>query len=343
MPKRIICFVAFIALMTTNMAQASFEIRAEVKSGNVRWDNVTRYNGKMLPSSWGAPPMLQASEAWAAATFSGTPPTSMSLVGGSGDTSSSIPINISGVQYNTTGIEFTQSTNTLGGGCIFDQVSLPIVTVEGTNCVSSVRLINKYKSSPFIFLRPIFDINESEIVAALNGLSEGLYSTSVPVNIRYYYENDGIMTYRNINEVMLFLFDYQPVQLDSIFVSGDGVMIPEYDTISKRIRSTTSFDITANGYFNDGIVLTIPQQSYELVNLNNPGVVIPYSIHCIQCDFSNLVNEGQLINKTTSISSGVGVQTSVNFTLDFDYDIEGVTVVSGDYFDEVTMMLEPSI
>ncbi|MEZ9934641.1 hypothetical protein AB4385_25490, partial [Vibrio sp. 10N.261.49.C12] len=97
------------------------------------------------------------------------------------------------------------------------------------------------------------------------------------VNIRYYYENDGIMTYRNINEVMLFSFDYQPVQLDSVFVSGDGVMTPVYDTIGKRITSTTSFDITANGYFNDGIVLTMPLQSYELVNSSNPGVVIPYS------------------------------------------------------------------
>ena len=340
---RILYIAAFIALMTTNMAQAAFEVRAEVKAGGVRWDNVTRYNGRMLPSTWETPPMLQASEAWAAATFSGTPPTEMTLIGGNGNASPSISIDISGVQYNTTGIEFAQSANTLGGGCSFDEVSLPIVTVEGPNCVSSVRLINKQKSSPFIFLRPIFDINESEIVSALSGLPEGLYSASVPVNIRYYYENDGIMTYRNINEVMLFSFDYQPVQLDSIFVIGDGVMTPAYDTIGKRITSTTSFDITVNGYFNDGIVLTMPQQSYELVNSNSPGVVIPYSIHCAQCDSGNLVNEGQLMYQKTAISEGAGVQTSINFTLDFDYDIEGSSAVSGDYFDEVTIMLEPGI
>lgn len=343
MPRRILYIAAFIALMTTNMAQAAFEIRAEVKAGGVRWGNVTRYNGKMLPSTWETPPMLQASEAWAAATFSGTPPTEMTLIGGNGNTSPTISIDISGVQYNTTGIEFAQSANTVGGGCSFDEVSLPIVTVEGPSCVSSVRLINKQKSSPFIFLRPIFDINESEIVSALSGLPEGLYSASVPVNIRYYYENDGIMTYRNINEVMLFSFDYQPVQLDSVFVTGDGVMTPAYDTTAKRITSTTSFDITANGYFNDGIVLTMPQQSYELVNSNSSGVIIPYSIHCAQCDSGNLVNEGQLMYQTTAISEGAGVQTSINFTLDFEYDIEGSSAVSGDYFDEVTIMLEPGI
>lgn len=341
MPGRILYIAAFIALMTTNMAQAAFEIRAEVKAGGVRWDNVTRYNGKMLPSTWETPPMLQASEAWAAATFSGTPPTEMTLIGGGRNTS--ISIDISGVQYNTIGIEFAKSANTVGSGCSFEEVLLPIVTVEGTSCVSSVRLINKQKSSPFIFLRPIFNINESEIVSALSGLPEGLYSASVPVNIRYYYENDGIMTYRNINEVMLFSFDYQPVQLDSVFVTGDGVMTPAYDTIGKRITSKTSFDITANGYFNDGIVLTMPQQSYELVNSNRPSVVIPYSINCVQCGPSNLVNEGELRNKTTAISKGAGVQTSINFTLDFDYDIEGSSAVSGDYFDEVTIMLEPGI
>ncbi|MEZ8236625.1 hypothetical protein AB6C62_24330 [Vibrio splendidus] len=342
MSGRILYIAAFIALMTTNMAQAAFEIRAEVKAGGVRWDNVTRYNGKMLPSKWETPPMLQASEAWAAATFSAPPPISMTLIGGSGNTSPKISIDISGVQYNTTGIEFAQSANT-GGGCSFDKVSLPIVTVEGTSCVSSFRLINKQKSSPFIFLRPIFDINESEIVSALSGLPEGLYSASVPLNIRYYYENDGIMTYRNINEVMLFSFDSQPVQLDSVYVSGDGVMTPTYDIIGKKITSETSFDITVNGYFNDGIVLTMPQQSYELVNSNSTGVVIPYSINCVQCNSSNLVNKGKLTNQTTAISDGVGVQTTINFKLDFDYNIEGSSAASGDYSDEVTIMLEPGI
>ncbi len=343
MGGRILYIAAFVLLMTANLAQAAFEVRAEVKSGSVHWDNVTSYNGNLLPSAWETPPMLQASESWAAGTFSSIPPTSMTLIGGNGNTSPSILVDILGVQYNTTGIEFSQTTNTVGGGCTFDEVSLPIVTVEGDSCVSSVRLINKQKSSPFIFLRPIFDINESEIVSALSGLPEGLYSASVPLNIRYYYENDGVMTYRNINEIMLFSFDYQPVQLDSIFVSGDGIMNPTYDTINKRITSTTSFDIIANGYFNDGIVLTMPQQPYELANSIHPEVVIPYSIHCIQCDSGDLVNEGTLINQTTPISDGVGVQTSISFTLDFDYDVEGSSVVSGDYFNEVTIMLEPGI
>lgn len=343
MPGGVLYIAAFIAIMTANMAQAAFEVRAEVTSGGVRWDNVTRYNGRMLPSTWETPPMLQASEAWTAATFSGTPPTEMTLIGGNGEASPTINILISGVQYNTAGIEFTQSASTVGGACDFDEVSLPIITVEGLNCASSVRLINTQKSSPFTFFRPMFVIDESEIVSALSGLPEGQYSAAVPVNIRYYYENDDITTYRNISEVMLFSFDYEPVQLDNVFISGDGVMTPAYDTIGKRITSTTSFDITANGYFNDGIVLTMPQQSYELVNSISPGQVIPYSIHCAQCNSNNLVNEGVLINQSTAISDGVGVQTSINFTLDFDYDVEGSEVDSGEYFDDVTIMLEPGI
>ncbi|MGR5357998.1 hypothetical protein [Vibrio chagasii] len=343
MPGRTLYIAAFIALMTTNMVQAAFEVRAEVKAGGVRWDNVTRYKDKMLPSTWETPPMLQASTAWAAGTFSAAPPNQMTLIGGSGSTSLPIPITISGVQYNSSGIEFTQSENTGASVCQLDEVSLPIVTVEGLSCVSSVRLINKQKSSPFIFLRPIFDINENEIVTALSGLPEGLYSASVPLNIRYYYENDGIMTYRNINEVMLFSFDYQPVQLDSIIVSGDGIMTPTYDTVGKTITSTTSFDIDVNGYFNDGIVLTMPQQSYELVNSNSSSVVIPYSIYCAQCNATNLVDEGQLMNKTTTISKGLGVQTSINFTLVFDYKISGSSAVSGDYSNQVRIMLEPGI
>ncbi|KOO12740.1 hypothetical protein AKJ18_22305 [Vibrio xuii] len=343
MPRRILYITTFIALMTTNMAQAAFEVRAEVKAGSVRWDNVTRYKDKMVPSMWETPPMLTTSESWVAATFSSTPPTEMTLIGGGGDTSPSISIDISGVQYNTTGIELTKTKRGGGGGCSLDDVALPIVTVEGSSCVSTFRLINKQNSAPFIFLRPIFDIDESAIVSALSGLPEGLYSASVPVTIRYYYENDGIMTYRNIDEMIFFSFDYQPVQLKDVFINGNGVMVPNYDTINKRIASTTSFAIEVVGYFNDGIVLTMPQQSYELVNSSSPDLVIPYGVSCSGCSTSDLVNKGRLIHQTTTISKGAGVQTSINFTLDFDYDIEGSSVVSGDYFDEVMIMLEPGI
>ena len=58
---------------------------------------------------------------------------------------------------------------------------------------------------------------------------------------------------------------------------------------------------------------------------------------------TNLVQQGKLLNDVTSIASGAGVQTNINFSLEFKYDISGESIISGDYSDEVMIMLEPSI
>lgn len=264
---------------------------------------------------------------------------------GGGGQSNPIPINVSGVQYNTSGIEYAldMGGNSLGGGCTLDEVNLPIITVEGSNCISTAKLINPTNSSPFIFLRPMFGLDDGDVISALKGLPEGTYSASVPIIIRYYYENNSITTFRNINEVIIFSFRYSPVQLDSIDVIGDGVMIPLYDTTNRRVTSNTSFDINAFGYFDDGIILTLPNQEYELVNSSEPSVTIPYSINCVQCSSMNLVRDGILFNNDVSIGEGSGAQTNIGFSLEFDYDVNGENILSGEYFDEVTIILEPSI
>ncbi|MEZ9796915.1 hypothetical protein AB4279_07790 [Vibrio cyclitrophicus] len=344
MPTVIGYFALFIALIIPNMAEAAFELNAKVNSGNVSWDNVILDKGKMVPVKWGIPPTLKTADSWVAATFSSAPPTSITLVGGFGSKSPPIPVSIFGVQYNTGGVKFTESSSGFGGGCSFDAAALPIVIVEGTSCVSSIRLNSTVNTTPFVYFRPVFKIDERDIVSALKGLPEGKYSASVPINIRFYYENHGIMTYRNIPEMVKFSFDYQPIQLDNITVIGDGIMDPVYNTITKRITSRTSFDITANGYFNDGIVLTMPTQKYELVNsVPGSGFTIPYNINCSQCAKSNLVDNGKLLNSTTTIAAGTGAQTSIDFSLNFEYDIDGSSAVSGDYFDEVLIMVEPGI
>lgn len=343
MQRNVLNIMLIICLFSSNSAWSAFELRAEVKSGGVHWDNVTHSKGKMVPSGWKTPPALQAATAWSAATFSASPLTSMTLIGGTGEKSKPIDINISGIEYNTSGIDYSVGLNSYGGGCLVDNVSLPVIQVEGQNCISSTKLINANKSSPFLFFRPIFEIHDSDIISALNGLAEGVYSASIPINVRYFYENDGIATFRNINEVLIFSFDYLPIQLDSISVIGDGVMAPVYDTLNRRVTSETIFNINATGYFNNGLVLTMPSQIYELANSTDRSVIIPYSIICKQCNNVELVEEGVLLNQVTSIDKTTGAQTDIGFDLMFSYDIDGKDVISGDYFDQVTFILEPGM
>ncbi|OEF22524.1 hypothetical protein [Aliivibrio logei] len=338
------CAIVFFSF-SSFFVHAAFDLKGEVTGGNLRWDNVTKSGSDMVPSMWETPSSLQTTTSWIPATFSIAPVNSIILTGDGGDTSAAIDISVTGMQYNTTGINFSESSNTLGGACSVDNVSLPIITVQGDSCVSSSTLTSTTSIAPFVFFRPVFSIGDAEIIGALSGLPEGIYSGMVPINIRYYYESfGGAITYRNVNEVIMFSIEYSPVEISSVNVIGDGVMSPVYDTTTKRISSETDYDITVNGYFNNGIVLTMPIKDYELINSTDATVKIPYSITCQECSDLNLVDDdGVLVNEVTSIGQGTGNQTSIPFTLSFKYDVKGDSLLSGDYNDLVIIMLEPGI
>ncbi|WP_227742451.1 hypothetical protein [Vibrio owensii] len=284
--------------------------------------------------------------AWSAGSLPAVAASSITLRGGlNNESSDPIPVSISGVQYNTTGIDFVEETNTYGGSCTTDEVQLPLISVDGIGCISSTKLSVAVPTSPFILFRPMFSIQEMDIVNALAGRAEGNYSASVPITVRYYYENtSGIATYRNISDVMIFSFNYEPVEIaDLVILDGDGVMEPSYDTANRRVSAQTNYKLEAQGYFNNGVVLTMPNQVYELVNAISPESTIPYNITCNECSSPELVNEGVLLEQETYIGEGSGVQTNLPFNLSFDYDVEGEPLVSGEYTDTVTIMVSPRI
>ena len=343
---------ALSALMASHHAHSAFYINGDVSANGVKWDNVTYGKGDlMVPSKWGVPPALRSVQSWSAGSLPAAAPSSLTLKGGlNGETTSAIPVSITGVQYNTTGIDFTQGSNTFGGGCSIDEVSLPIVSVDGIGCISSTELSVSTPTSPFILFRPMFDIDEMDIVNALAGKAEGTYSASVPITIRYYYKNtSGISTFRNISDVRLFSFQYEPVEItDLVILDGDGVMTPAYDVTNRRVSAQTRYKLEAQGYFNNGIVLTMPNQPYELEhNSDNGAPAIPYNVTCessMACSQDQLVADGVLRGQVdTYIGEGTGVQTSLPFDLLFDYDVEGEPLVSGDYSDTVTIMVSPRI
>lgn len=70
---------------------------------------------------------------------------------------------------------------------------------------------------------------------------------------------------------------------------------------------------------------------------------IPYNIECIGCADNQLVNEGTLVLPSTTIAQGSGPVTQIEFDLIFSYDIDGLNMESGDYADEVTIILEAGI
>ncbi len=335
--------LVLLPLIYSISSYAAFDIRADVDSQQVSWSNVTYSDGDMVPSMWATPPMLRSTSAWVPATFAVQPQPTLVLQG-SGGSSAPIPLNISGMEYNTVGIAYASFASSMGGGCSRDKIQLPIISLKGERCISSTKLANNVSVNPFVFYRPIFNISDTSITSALAGLPEGTYSGMVPLNIRYYYDSNGILTYRNISEVLMVKVNYSPADISDVVVSGNGFMEPQYDTVSRRISADTQYDITVNGYFTNGIVLNMPNQTYELVYEAESSVMIPYQVICSGCNVTNLVDsQGRLIAPTSTVGANAGASTSLSFRLDLSYDVSGIELLSGRYSDDIVLIIEPGI
>lgn len=91
----------------------------------------------------------------------------------------------------------------------------------------------------------------------------------MPVIIRYYFKEDsGVFTYRNIATQFDIRIYFVPSFITNVFVSGNGILEPIYDTVNHTVSSDTSFDITSTGYFNNGLKVSFPNRDYLLKKVN---------------------------------------------------------------------------
>ncbi len=328
-----------IFVVTTFNVQAAFNIWGELDGNGMKWRNVSMSGSDMVPSMWQTPPVLRSTFEWTPGTFS-SPPVSHVVFSGAGGSSVSVPIAILGTEYNTVGLSYTTSSSSIGRGCYKDTVSPPLITLKGSSCISSTKLVSSIPVNPFIFLRPIFNLEQSDITRAFDGLPEGTYSGMVPLNFQYYYNDNDILTFRNINDFMIVSIHYRPSIIQTIDVIGDGDMEPVYDTGLLRISGQTTYTINVHGSFSEGVELTLPSKTYALNSEMDASVSIPYQVTCLGCDSTNLVDSGGVLREQTSrIGEGAGEQTTLSFDLHFEYDVEGVELLSGSYTDTVVIMV----
>ncbi|MCR9572195.1 hypothetical protein NB524_17840 [Vibrio alginolyticus] len=330
-----------IGLLSGNL-HAAIDIKGELVGNSFRWDNVSP-SGSELVSNWQTPPSLRPTQRWVPATFNGAQPKEFTLRSTNG-TSGNIPISISGIEYNTTGIPFTVSQSSIGTGCSSDKVNLPIIFVQGQSCVSGQQLESSVPTSPFVFFRPVFNIQPNDIIDALKGEQAGYYTGTIPLNFVYKFYERGVLTQRLVNDVIIVGIDYNPAMIENVIVRGDGNMEPKYDKKAYRISGEAKFEIDVSGSFVNGIRLTMPSDKYELVNSNDSSMTIPYQIICPSCNEIELVDDqGNLIIENPIIGEDLGPTNVVNFELDFKYDVDGTKLSSGTYNDAVTILIEPGI
>ena len=257
-------------------------------------------------------------------------------------------IAVNGLQYNTASNPFTRGDNLfVTPVCSQSQLSGNIVTLHDNdtqNCSADFSLEYPQSITPFYFYRPTFNIDTASLLNALQGQAKGVYTATIPADIKYYYRSaGGALTYRILPDVFTVNIDYTPNSLESINVVGDGVLSPMYDTTNHTVSAQTTFNITALGQFSTGLSMTLLTNEFELTSASGK-TSIPYSIQCNEanCEDTDWVKSGvnQLDNSQTSyvIQSPSSV---INFDLNVNYqNIPSTDVETGTYSGNFTVMFE---
>ncbi|MCC4857130.1 hypothetical protein LMH78_15060 [Vibrio lentus] len=342
--KRLVLWSLLFAAMPNYAATLNINIEGQ----QIRFENAITLGGNNYTlSDWSIASGLTTTSQFLPSVFVTDKPDTMKLTSNSGQ-SVEAAIAVNGLQYNTASNPFTRGDNLFVTPlCSQSQLSGNIVTLHDNdtqNCSADFSLDYSQSITPFYFYRPTFNIDTASLLNALQGQAKGVYTATIPADIKYYYRSaGGALTYRILPDVFTVNIDYTPNSLESIDVAGDGVLSPVYDTTNHTVSAQTTFNITALGQFSTGLSMTLLTNEFELTSASGK-TSIPYSIQCNEanCEDTDWVKSGvnQLDNSQTSyvIQSPSSV---INFDLNINYqNIPSTDVETGTYSGNFTVMFE---
>ncbi|MDA0153622.1 hypothetical protein OH460_14985 [Vibrio sp. Makdt] len=340
--------LVLLSLLFATMPNYAATLNINIEGQQVRFENAITLGGNQYTlSDWSIANGLTTTSQFLPSAFVTDKPDIMTLTSNSGQ-SVQAAIAVNGLQYNTASNPYTRGDNKfVTPTCSQSQLSGNIVTLgdsDTQNCSANFSLEYSQSVTPFYFYRPTFNIDTTSLLNSLQGQAKGVYTATIPADIKYYYRSSGgALTYRILPDVFTVNIDYTPNSLESIDVSGDGVLSPVYDTTNHTVSAQTTFNITAIGQFSTGLSMTLLTNEFELTSASG-NTSIPYSIQCNEanCKDKDWVKNGvnQLDNNQTSyvIQSPSSV---INFDLNVNYqNIPSTDVETATYSGNFTVMFE---
>ncbi|HHP0450290.1 TPA: hypothetical protein ACRZZH_003129 [Vibrio harveyi] len=205
--------------------------------------------------------------------------------------------------------------------------------------------------SLFKVIKPVFSLESKKLSDFLitNKIESGRYRASLPLAYQYrvQYAKNAIWTY----EVRTFVFnieiDYTGRALNSISVSGDGVIIPSYSSNKTEVIGETSFNVRAEGMMPDGISMRFLDQRRDY-NLKMESFEIPYSIACKDtqsgiCKTKAIVQNGKYIAKDEKLLVVPTKGNETDFTFELMVNYSSGYIKSGTFTDTFVVMFEVEI
>ena len=332
-----------LMLLCTPLLAHSTTLRGEIEGKALDWNNVQSSAGNTyVPSFWTPVNGLSPTFSWTPGALTAASPTLLTLTGPDNVT---IDVSVLGFEYHMGEASFAPSglPSTLPT-CTESSVAGSWVRLTGSaGCGYDETLISNASVNPYSFIRPILELDESQVIAAFQGKPVGLYRGSFSVSSFYHYaHSNGVETRHVSQHPIVFELNYAPDEITDVHIVGDGVLDTDYNRIQKTLSGEAQFRGVAQGFFSSGLkVSLIPGRvNYEMMGPN--GSAFPYSIDCAFCKQTKLVSDGSVINSESIIRAQDA--SSVNFTIDVSFsDVDIDSVDEGTYSDSFVLMFEPEV
>ncbi|MGF1803881.1 hypothetical protein L4C31_01345 [Aliivibrio sifiae] len=307
---------------------------------------VPELHGGIAPSYWDINEPRATSEWYPGSLYDGEA-TTIKFIDPETGKSFVTDIKWKGVQYNMGSaarlFHETKSSNVGSGivatSCDVSKVNIPLSTVSqiGGLCASGNGFSTTgARVTPFQFYRPIVEL--PNLSTNIQGLPSGRYTAFVQYRPVYFYKSgSGVMTYTVESESLFISIDYTAAFFTDATKSGDGVIVPEYDKVNKKISGKTHYAIEVTGMFPDGVKMTFLDPGSDGYKMHSGTSILPYGITCtVGCEKRTIVdNDGnidssiidrEVITKTKIIEEG-----RINIGLDVGYNVDADKVTSGTY------------
>ncbi|WP_132941821.1 hypothetical protein [Vibrio crassostreae] len=319
---------------------------AELTAGNLRWNNANSISGGQhyTPSQWSVVNNLPPTQEWVPGGLLNNTPTMLTLT--SGGSAVDVPFKVIGFEYNTGSVMPNIGSLQAGSTCSGANSSGKVIRVTGVSgCLYKHSLIYDSTFSPYSFIRPIVDIDTGVLVDAFNGLPKGVYRGTINVSNFYEYiapSSSGIRA-RRIKDIPLTLeVDYEPSFISSVTFNGDRELKVFYDLTSNVVRGETMFVAQAQGWFTNGLSISLLPSRTNYVMKGPSLTEIPYSIECLDCRSVVLVEEGNVVTAETSREGENAATLNLNIRVSFQ-EVDLNSVESGLYSDTFILVFEPDV
>lgn len=338
-------FLFTFVLLFSSIANAII-MHAELSAGNLRWSNANARSGGQYytPSQWSVVNNLPPTNEWVPGGLLNSTSSTLTLI--SEGTVIDVPFEVIGFEYNTGSVMPSNGTLQSGSVCSKTDSSGKVIRVTGVGgCLYENSLTYGGTFSPYSFIRPIVGIDTVALTDAFNGFPKGVYRGTVNVSNFYDYvvPSSGGITARRVKNIPITLeVDYEPSFISSVAINGDRELTVFYDLDRNVVRGETILVAQAQGWFTDGLSISLLPNRTNYA-LTGPSMTqIPYSIECLDCSSVMLVNEGNVVTTETKRAGANSASLGLSIRVSFQ-DVDLNSVESGLYSDNFILVFEPDV